>query len=91
MSNEPKLSDQEIIAICKEAFQPFPTAAELQDYDDKIGVAVYPQEATQIIVFKGEPIDPLRYGEKLHELLRAGRRRLRNFGFPPGPWLHDPQ
>lgn len=82
-------SNDEIKSIIKQAFAPLECVIEIQDYQSKVGVAVYPPESERLIPFHHEPLNKLRNGEKLFQLLRDARRRLIHLGNELNPWEHD--
>ena len=82
-------SNDEIEIMIQEAFEPLECVIEIQDYNSKIGVAVYPPEGERLIPIHQEPLSGFRDGDKLFQVLRDSRRRLMLLGNELNPWERD--
>ena len=82
-------TNDEIKRLIKDAFQPVECVIEIQDYNSKIGVAVYPPNKDRVIPIHQEPLSKLREGDAIFQILRDSRRRIKLFGVELDPWAND--
>ena len=84
-------STDTIETIIKKALSPIRCKVVLTDYDTKLGFRAFPENQEPVRLFEDEPLASLQSGDKLFQLLRAARRRLKRRGFHLADWPYDPK
>lgn len=82
-------SNDDIRAIINQAFRPVDCVIEIQDYESKVGCAIYPPGRDRIIPIHKEPLSKFRNGDALFQVLRNARRKVRLSGVTLDPWEYD--